>query len=177
MPAGVTADVKTYQLFINGEWAASSSSATIPVHDPASEEVIAQVPDANADDVNRAVAAAKAAFEDGPWATTTPQERGRVLFRLAEKIRQNTPTLAELECRNTGFMGRTGIYEMMKLSPRLRGLISAQLDLGGFAQAALSEGMRPLRISAADQVTAGLTTVQEILTVLPPIDAFDDTQP
>jgi general secretion pathway protein E len=82
-----------------------------------------------------------------------------------------------LECRNTGFLGRTGIYEMMKLSPRLRGLISAQLDLGNFGQAALSEGMRPLRISAADQVAAGLTTVQEILTVLPPIEAFDDIQP
>jgi general secretion pathway protein E len=82
-----------------------------------------------------------------------------------------------LECRNTGFMGRTGIYEMMKLSPRLRALISAQLDLSDFGQAALSEGMRPLRISAADQVAAGLTTVQEILTVLPPIDAFDSTEP
>ena len=82
-----------------------------------------------------------------------------------------------LECRNTGFMGRTGIYEMMKLSPRLRGMISAQLDLSGFGQAALAEGMRPLRISAADQVTAGLTTVQEVLTILPPIDGFDDDQP
>ncbi len=82
-----------------------------------------------------------------------------------------------LECRNTGFLGRTGIYEMMKLSPRLRGLISAQLDLSGFGQAALAEGMRPLRISAAGQVSAGLTTVQEILTVLPPIDAFDNAQP
>ncbi|OOG53541.1 GspE/PulE family protein [Rhodanobacter sp. C03] len=82
-----------------------------------------------------------------------------------------------LECRNTGFMGRTGIYEMMKLSPRLRSLISAELDLSNFGKAALSEGMRPLRISAADQVAAGLTTVQEILTVLPPIEAFDDTPP
>ena len=82
-----------------------------------------------------------------------------------------------LECRNTGFLGRTGIYEMMKVSPRLRGLISAQLDLGNFGQAALSEGLRPLRISAADQVAAGVTTVQEILTVLPPIEAFDDTPP
>ncbi len=79
-----------------------------------------------------------------------------------------------LECRNTGFMGRTGIYEMMKVSPHLRSMISAQLDLGGFGQAALAEGMRPLRISAADQVAAGVTTVQEILTVLPPIDGFDD---
>src|ERR1700678_3665884 len=63
---------------------------------------MAEVPDAGPDDVNRAVAAAKAAFEDGPWATTTAQERGRVLFRLADKIRQNVPALAELECRNTG---------------------------------------------------------------------------
>ena len=81
-----------------------------------------------------------------------------------------------LECRNTGFLGRTGIYEMMKVSPRLRGMISAQLDLSGFGQAALAEGMRPLRISAADQVAAGLTTVQEVLTVLPPIEGFDDDQ-
>jgi general secretion pathway protein E len=78
-----------------------------------------------------------------------------------------------LECRNTGFTGRTGIYEMLRLSPRLRSLISAQLDLGGFGAAALAEGMRPLRISAADQVARGLTTVQEVLTVLPPIDTID----
>jgi len=76
-----------------------------------------------------------------------------------------------LECRNTGFMGRTGIYEMLMLSPRMRGMISAQLDLSGFGQAALSEGMRPLRVSAADQVAAGLTTVEEVLTVLPTIEA------
>src|SRR5437588_8686789 len=63
---------------------------------------MAQVPKANAEYVNRAVAAAKAAFEEGPWATTTAQERGRVLFRLADKVRQNLPALAELECRNTG---------------------------------------------------------------------------
>jgi acyl-CoA reductase-like NAD-dependent aldehyde dehydrogenase len=83
MPGGVKTDVRTYQLYINGEWVDSKSSKTFPVYDPASEEVIAQAPDANSDDVNRAVAAAKAAFEDGPWATTTAQERGRVLFRLA----------------------------------------------------------------------------------------------
>src|SRR5438270_13217101 len=89
-------------MHINGGWGASKSSTPFPVYDPASEEIIAQVPDANADDVNRAVAAAKAAFEEGPWATTTAQERGRVLFRLADKIRQNAAMLAEVECRNTG---------------------------------------------------------------------------
>src|SRR5256885_14338836 len=102
MPSGVQTEVKTYQMFINGEWVTSKTNKSFPVYDPSTEEVIAQVPDANADDVKRAVAAAKAAFEEGPWATTTAQERGRVLFRLAEKVRQNLPALAELECRNTG---------------------------------------------------------------------------
>jgi betaine-aldehyde dehydrogenase len=102
MPAGVTAEVKTYQLFVNDEWVESKTQKTFPVYDPATEEVIAQVSDAQADDVDRAVAAARAAFDEGPWSTTTPQERGRVLFRLAEKIRQNSAMLAELECRNTG---------------------------------------------------------------------------
>ena len=102
MPGGITTEVKTYQMYVNGEWVASKSAKTFPVYDPSTEEVIAQVPDAGSDDVDRAVAAAKAAFEDGPWASTTAQERGRVLFRLADRIRQNLPALAELECRNTG---------------------------------------------------------------------------
>jgi betaine-aldehyde dehydrogenase len=102
MPSGVQTEVKTYQMYVNGEWVTSKSAKTFPVYDPASEEIIAQVPDANADDVNRAAIAAKAAFEDGPWATTTAQERGRVLFRLADKIREKLPQLAELEARNCG---------------------------------------------------------------------------
>src|SRR5580698_9193326 len=102
MTGGVTTEVKTYQMYINGEWTASKSAKTFPVYDPSTEEIIAQVPDAGSDDVNRAVAAAKAAFDEGPWANSTAQERGRVLFRLSEKIRANLPALAELECRNTG---------------------------------------------------------------------------
>src|ERR1700694_4255051 len=102
MPGGGKNKGRNYQMLINGEWVNSKSTKTFPVYDPSTEEVIAQVPDATADDVNRAVAAAKAAFEEGPWATTTAQERGRVLFRLAEKVRANLPALAELECRNTG---------------------------------------------------------------------------
>ena len=102
MPVGVQTQIKTYQLYINGEWAESNSKKTFPVYDPSTEEVIAQAPDADADDVDRAVAAAKTAFEDGPWGTSTAQERGRVLFRLAEKIRQNFAMLSELESRNNG---------------------------------------------------------------------------
>src|SRR5712672_1117633 len=102
MPGGIKTEVRTNQMYINGEWVSSKSTKTFPVYDPSTEEIIAQVPDAGVDDVNRAVAAAKAGFEEGPWSTTTAQERGRVLFRLSEKIRANLPALAELECRNTG---------------------------------------------------------------------------
>ncbi len=102
MPAGVKTEVRTYQMYVNGEWVESSSKKTFAVYDPSTEDVIAQVPDANADDVNCAVAAAKAAFENGPWGQTTAQERGRVLFRLGEKVRQNAAMLAELESRNSG---------------------------------------------------------------------------
>src|ERR1700722_5035763 len=102
MPGGVKTDVRTYQMYVNGEWVDSTSNKTFPVYDPSTEEVIAQVPEANADDVNPAVLAAKAAFAPGPGASATAQERGRVLFRLSEKIRQNASMLAELESRNTG---------------------------------------------------------------------------
>lgn len=102
MPAGVKTEVRTYQMYINGDWRASQSNKTFEVYDPSTEEVIAHVPDANAQDVNSAVAAAKAAFDEGGWPQTTAQERGRILFRLADKIRQNAAMLAELECRNTG---------------------------------------------------------------------------
>src|SRR5438270_4090552 len=102
MPAGVKAEVRAYQVYVNGEWIDSRSAKTFEVYDPSTEEVIGHVPDANAEDVNRAVAAAKAAFDEGGWPQTTAQERGRILFRLADKIRQNAAMLAELECRNTG---------------------------------------------------------------------------
>ena len=102
MPSGVQTEVKTYRMLINGEWVASKAKKTFPVYDPSTEEVIAQVPDANGEDVNRAVAAARTAFDEGSWSASTAQERGRVLFRLADKVRQNSAALAELECRNTG---------------------------------------------------------------------------
>jgi len=102
MSSLATAQTQTYQMYVNGEWVASNSGKTFPVYDPSSEEIIAEVPDSNAKDVDRAVAAAKDAFENGPWGSSTAQERGRVLFKLADAVRQNTAALAELECRNSG---------------------------------------------------------------------------
>jgi betaine-aldehyde dehydrogenase len=94
--------VRTYQNFINGQWVASASGETFPVYDPSTEEVIAQVASSDAADIDKAVKAARAAFDSGTWPTTTAQDRGRILFKLADKIRQHAAQLAELECRNTG---------------------------------------------------------------------------
>ena len=92
----------TGRLYIGGEFVAPSSSATLEVIDPSTCEVIGRVPDANRADVDRAVAAARAAFDDGPWKTATAQERGRILFKLADIVRARAGELAELETRNSG---------------------------------------------------------------------------
>jgi betaine-aldehyde dehydrogenase len=102
MATAIRPNVRTYQMYINGEWVDSASGKTFPVYDPSTEEAIAYAPDANAKDVDRAVKAARDAFDNGPWRGTTAQERGRVLFRLAERVRKEAAMLAELECRNTG---------------------------------------------------------------------------
>jgi betaine-aldehyde dehydrogenase len=97
-----TSNAKTYKNFVNNQWVAAASGETFPVYDPSTEEVIANVAAADKSDVGAAVKAAREAFDNGPWRLTTAQDRGRILFKLAEKIRQNTAALAELECRNTG---------------------------------------------------------------------------
>jgi len=91
----------SYQMLIDGEWVEARSARTFPVMNPATDEAMATVPDADADDVNRAVKAARAAF-DGGWRDATAQERGRILFRIAETVRREAKRLAELETRNSG---------------------------------------------------------------------------
>src|SRR6201995_938244 len=93
---------KPESMLINGELAESSSANRIPVYDPSTEEVIAEVPDATPAEVDAAIAAARRAFDEGGWPQTTAQERGRILFRIAEKIRAEAASLAELESRNSG---------------------------------------------------------------------------
>jgi betaine-aldehyde dehydrogenase len=102
MSSGSKMEVKKYKNYINGNWLESSSGETFPVYDPSTEEVIAQVSAASAADVDRAVKAARAAFDSGPWTQTTAQDRGRILYKFAEKVRQNSAHLAEIESRNSG---------------------------------------------------------------------------
>ena len=90
------------RLYINGEFVAPHSTAVLDVLDPSTTEVIGRCPAGDRDDVDRAVRAARAAFEDGPWKEATAQDRGRVLLTLAEIVRDRAPELSELETRNTG---------------------------------------------------------------------------
>jgi betaine-aldehyde dehydrogenase len=102
MTTTAKAPEKNYKNYVNGQWVDGSTKETFSVFDPSTEEVIAQVASANAADVDHAVKAARAAFDSGPWSQTTAQDRGRILFKLAEKVRQNAAMLAEIEARNTG---------------------------------------------------------------------------
>jgi betaine-aldehyde dehydrogenase len=94
--------VTRYTLYINGEFVEPAATATIDVIDPATEDVIGTVPDANAADVDRAVAAARAAFDAGPWKDTSAQDRGRILLKLAHIVRERAGQLSQLETLNSG---------------------------------------------------------------------------
>jgi len=75
-----------------------------------------------------------------------------------------------LECRNTGYLGRQGIYEVMLLTDTLKTMINDQCDLVELRKAAMREGMRSLRLSGAQKISAGLTTIEEVLRVAPPVE-------
>ena len=88
--------------FIDGEWTQAASGRTLEVVNPATRDVIARVPDSASADVDRAVSAARRAFDADGWPQTSARERGRVLFRLAEYVRRNEKRLAEIETTNNG---------------------------------------------------------------------------
>ncbi|HVY65033.1 MAG TPA: aldehyde dehydrogenase family protein [Gammaproteobacteria bacterium] len=101
--AGVAAFLrKPARLLIGGEWVQSESSVRIPVIDPATGAEVASVADANRADVDKAVAAAREAFERGAWAKMLPAEREALLWRLADLIDKHADELAELESVDNG---------------------------------------------------------------------------
>lgn len=73
-----------------------------------------------------------------------------------------------LECRNTGYMGRMGIYEMFTFSDSTRQLMNSNLDTAALRKQAVRDGLRPLRLSGASKVAKGMTTIEEVLRVAPP---------
>jgi len=96
----VSTTVSKHQNFIGGEWVDSGGGETMEVLNPATGETIAEVPNASAEDVDRAVQAAKQALPE--WLETTPAERAEMLLKLADAIDEHTEELAEIESRNVG---------------------------------------------------------------------------
>ena len=91
-----------YKMFINGEFTDALSGKTREILNPANGQVIAVVPDAQPEDVERAVAAARAAFDHGPWRKSTALERQKLLLKLADAIRAKFDFLADLEVKDNG---------------------------------------------------------------------------
>lgn len=75
-----------------------------------------------------------------------------------------------MECRNTGFRGRSGIYEMLTITPALRKLITSETNLADLTKQAYKDGMRPLVVNGAEKIAEGMTTIEELMKVAPPLE-------
>ncbi|MCY1275263.1 Phenylacetaldehyde dehydrogenase [compost metagenome] len=93
---------REHRLLIDGEWVAPIDGQCFAVEDPATGLTIARVAEGRAADVDRAVAAARQAFESGPWPRLKPNERARLLMRLADLLEAHANELAELEVLDNG---------------------------------------------------------------------------
>ena len=96
------AELKRYQMYINGEWVDAENGTTFTSVNPATGETWAEVPEASEADVNRAVEAAHRAFSEGPWSTLTPTARGKMLRRFAEILAEHSEPLGRCETVDTG---------------------------------------------------------------------------
>src|SRR5271166_5206287 len=93
---------KRHQMLIDGKWVEARSGQTFAVEDPATEEIIAHVPAGDKADIDLAVAAARKAFESGPWSRITPGERSRLVWGLGDVLERHLDELAELEALDNG---------------------------------------------------------------------------
>ncbi len=93
---------KPRKMLINGKWVESASGKTFPTYDPSTGEVLARIAEGDREDIDRAVKAARAAFETGPWPGLTASERGKMVWKLADLIEQHLQEFAELESLDNG---------------------------------------------------------------------------
>ncbi len=90
------------KMLINGQWVAAASGKTFPTFNPATGEVLANVAEGDREDINRAVSAARAAFETGPWSRISPAERGKLMWKLGDLIEERLEEFAQLESLDNG---------------------------------------------------------------------------
>src|SRR5580692_8727872 len=90
------------QLFINGQWTDAASGKTFETPNPATGDTLAKIAEGDAEDIDRAVRAARRAFDDGPWGRMSPSERGRIIWRIGDLILDHVDELAQLETLDNG---------------------------------------------------------------------------
>jgi phenylacetaldehyde dehydrogenase len=90
------------KLFINGQWVDAASGQTFDTPNPATGETLAAIAEGDAEDINRAVSAARNAFDNGPWSRLTPSERGKLLWKVGDLILEHADELAQLESLDNG---------------------------------------------------------------------------
>ena len=98
------ADIKSYQMLIDGEWVDAQDGGTFESINPADGQVWSRIPEATEGDVDRAVQAAHEAFTKGPWARMTPTERGKTLRKLGDLLAEHSEKLGRTESVDTGKM-------------------------------------------------------------------------
>ena len=90
------------KMFINNQWVASASGKTFPTYNPATGEVLAQIAEGDREDIDRAVKAARKAFDSGPWPEMSASQRGRLMWKLADLMEQHLEEFAQLESLDNG---------------------------------------------------------------------------
>jgi 1-pyrroline dehydrogenase len=106
----MTVAASPFRMFISGDWADAATGETTQVVNPATEEVIAEVPKGSEADVDRAVGAARTAF--ATWSLTTPAERSGMLYKLADAIADHAAELSALESANVGKPKGTADFDL-----------------------------------------------------------------
>jgi betaine-aldehyde dehydrogenase len=145
-------------LWINGQWTRSENEQMVDVIDPATQKVTGQVANACAQDVNKAVQAAKTAFEDGRWSRKTPSQRADVLLKMAELVDQKKEDIARIESEDSGKP-----YEFVSLGAdlpfcvdNLKFFAGAARDTGGSHAGEYAEGFTSIYRKEPCGVTAGI---------------------
>jgi (Z)-2-((N-methylformamido)methylene)-5-hydroxybutyrolactone dehydrogenase len=151
--SAVSAGLHTYRLWIDGASEDAASGATLQSENPMTGEAWASIPDAGPEDVDRAVAAARAALTNPAWAGSTPSARGLLLLRLADLIEEHAPELGAVETRDNGKLLR-------EMATQAKALARWYRFFGGLADKV--EG----QVTAIDQPTVFNYTLREPVGVI-----------
>ena len=151
----MSVSVTQHKNFVGGEWVDAASGETMEVLNPSTGEVIAEVPRADAEDVERAVEAARKAFAD--WSEKTPKDRMELLLKLADVIDENADELTQLESQNVGKPMSIAGDEMPFSADNLRFFAGAARTLEGKAAGEYVEGYTSIIRREPLGIVAGIT--------------------